>query len=151
MGAGELVKTAEKYVKYGLYERPDLEKWFKGRVVLLGDAAHPMPPHVGQGANQAFEDIYHLVKALKTHNIATDASSTATIEQAFQEYQSARIDRAKMIVQRSKFEGEKLRVVEGIEACEKRDAMVGNFWQEVKLLKVFKDFGNYPFVDKSDI
>lgn len=43
-GAGELFKNAEKIVKYGLYDRPELKTWYKGRVVLLGDAAHPTSP-----------------------------------------------------------------------------------------------------------
>lgn len=30
--------------KYGIYDRPELETWFKGRVVLIGDAAHPTSP-----------------------------------------------------------------------------------------------------------
>ncbi|OAX31354.1 FAD/NAD(P)-binding domain-containing protein, partial [Rhizopogon vinicolor AM-OR11-026] len=43
-GAGDLIKTGERIVKYGLYDRPELKSWFKGRVVLLGDAAHPTSP-----------------------------------------------------------------------------------------------------------
>jgi len=41
---------------WGLYDREPLPRWSRGRLTLLGDAAHPMLPHAGQGANQAIED-----------------------------------------------------------------------------------------------
>jgi 2-polyprenyl-6-methoxyphenol hydroxylase-like FAD-dependent oxidoreductase len=48
------------------YQLPTLEKWISenGRVVLLGDAAHAIPPSGGQGANQAFEDAWTLSQVL---------------------------------------------------------------------------------------
>jgi 2-polyprenyl-6-methoxyphenol hydroxylase-like FAD-dependent oxidoreductase len=47
-----------------LFERPLLSRWGDGRVTLLGDAAHPMLPHTGQGAAQAMEDAVALALAL---------------------------------------------------------------------------------------
>jgi 2-polyprenyl-6-methoxyphenol hydroxylase-like FAD-dependent oxidoreductase len=47
-----------------LLERDPLEHWGEGAVTLLGDAAHPMLPHAGQGAAQALEDSVALARAL---------------------------------------------------------------------------------------
>lgn len=47
-----------------LFRRDPLEKWGSGRVTLLGDAAHPVMPHTGQGAAQALEDAVALGLAL---------------------------------------------------------------------------------------
>lgn len=51
----EMVNTADRIISYGLFDRSDVpaEQWFSDRVVLVGDAAHPTGPHLGQGANQA--------------------------------------------------------------------------------------------------
>jgi len=57
--------------RWGLYDREPLARWTHGRLTLLGDAAHPMLPHAGQGANQAMEDAI----ALATVLAAADARS----------------------------------------------------------------------------
>jgi salicylate hydroxylase len=51
-----LLEKVESCFWWGLYDRRPLPNWTKGRLVLLGDAAHAMLPHLGQGANQAIED-----------------------------------------------------------------------------------------------
>ena len=52
-----------------------LPRWLQGRVALLGDAAHPMTPNLGQGACQAIEDSVVLAACLKKHaNIESAAT-----------------------------------------------------------------------------
>lgn len=58
---------------WGLYDREPLPRWTSGRLTLLGDAAHPMLPHVGQGANQAIEDAVALATLLARTDSVFDA------------------------------------------------------------------------------
>ncbi len=50
--------------RWGLFHRPPLGRWTRGRVTLLGDAAHQLAPHHGQGANQSIEDAVVLAACL---------------------------------------------------------------------------------------
>jgi salicylate hydroxylase len=50
--------------RWGLFHRPPLGRWSKGRVTLIGDAAHALVPHHGQGANQSIEDAVVLAAQL---------------------------------------------------------------------------------------
>jgi salicylate hydroxylase len=67
--------------KWGLFGRPWLEQWSSGRVVLLGDAAHPMLPFLGQGAANALEDAMILTRCL---------TAETTPQKAFALYQQTR-------------------------------------------------------------
>ncbi|MDZ8239035.1 MAG: NAD(P)/FAD-dependent oxidoreductase [Nostoc sp. ChiQUE01a] len=73
-------------------DRPPLTHWSQGRVTLLGDAAHPMAPAMGQGANTTFEDAYELAQCF---------SHSPTLEEALTTYEQSRIERTKIIQARS--------------------------------------------------
>jgi salicylate hydroxylase len=64
-----LAATVTETRRWALCDRRPLAAWGTGRITLLGDAAHPMLPHLGQGASQAIEDAYALA-----YFIARDAS-----------------------------------------------------------------------------
>ncbi len=53
---GRVLDQVESTFRWALYDREPLPTWTRGRLTLLGDAAHPMLPHLGQGANQSMED-----------------------------------------------------------------------------------------------
>jgi salicylate hydroxylase len=53
---GSLLSQIQTTFRWALYDRDPLPTWSRGRLTLLGDAAHPMLPHLGQGANQSIED-----------------------------------------------------------------------------------------------
>jgi 2-polyprenyl-6-methoxyphenol hydroxylase-like FAD-dependent oxidoreductase len=72
-----------------LLQRPPLQRWGNGCVTLLGDAAHPLLPHTGQGAAQALEDAVALGLVL---------SGPADVEPALRRYEHVRSRRTKRFV-----------------------------------------------------
>jgi salicylate hydroxylase len=62
--ATQMVAAAAPAVRWGLFVVQPLLHWYRGRVVLLGDAAHAMLPHHGQGANTTVEDAFTLATLL---------------------------------------------------------------------------------------
>jgi len=61
---GELIAAAEQVGRWSVLDRAPLPRWVRGRVALLGDAAHPMLPFFAQGAGQAIEDAAVLAACL---------------------------------------------------------------------------------------
>jgi salicylate hydroxylase len=59
-----LFAASQTWYKWALYDRDPIPRWTRGRVTVLGDAAHPMLPYLGQGACQAIEDGAVLATAL---------------------------------------------------------------------------------------
>jgi salicylate hydroxylase len=60
-----LLSLVTECSKWGLFTRPLTQNWGRGRIQLIGDAAHAMLPNAGQGACQAFEDAYILARWLE--------------------------------------------------------------------------------------
>ena len=85
---------------WGLYDREPLAEWTSGRLALLGDAAHPMLPHLGQGANQSIEDAFALAAALK------DAAA-ADVPGALRRYAQVRRRRTDVVQANSRRNGER--------------------------------------------
>jgi 2-polyprenyl-6-methoxyphenol hydroxylase-like FAD-dependent oxidoreductase len=71
--------------------------WYRGRVVLIGDAAHATTPHCGQGAAQAIEDGIVLAEEL---------NSDQALDAALERYMERRHDRCRMIVEGSEMIGQ---------------------------------------------
>jgi 2-polyprenyl-6-methoxyphenol hydroxylase-like FAD-dependent oxidoreductase len=75
-----------------LHDLKPMPTWHKGKVCLLGDAAHACTPNMGQGACQGIEDAYYLSHILKM--------STSSVD-AFQEFESQRRKKVNYIVNNS--------------------------------------------------
>jgi salicylate hydroxylase len=61
----ETIGALDSTFRWGIYDRAPLPYWSARRMTLLGDAAHAMVPHLGQGAAQAIEDGFTLAVFLK--------------------------------------------------------------------------------------
>jgi len=59
-----MLKCISKSSRWAMYEVEPLPFWSKGRVTILGDAAHAMPPFIGAGGGQGIEDVYVLSRLL---------------------------------------------------------------------------------------
>ncbi|MGZ2506941.1 6-hydroxynicotinate 3-monooxygenase [Rhizobium leguminosarum] len=85
-----LIEATDDVTKWPLFNRNPLPLWSQGRMVLLGDACHPMKPHMAQGAAMAIEDAAMLARCLEE----TGPQDYAT---AFRLYEASRRDRATQV------------------------------------------------------
>lgn len=81
----DVIHATPKAMKWALHDRDPLPFWSRGRVTLLGDAAHPMLPFMAQGAAQSIEDGFILARCL-------DAAPDDPIE-ALGRYERNRLER----------------------------------------------------------
>ena len=83
--------------RWTMYDRPPLDSWVRGRIALLGDAAHPMLQYVAQGACQALEDSVCLAEMLDRHD---------DVEAGLHAYQAARLAHTARVQLTARFFGE---------------------------------------------
>ena len=88
----EIISSIEDVYKWGLFRYPLRKNWYKDRVVLIGDAAHPTLPFLAQGAAMAIEDSFVL---------ASKFSKFPTVLSAFTEFQSERLPRVQRVINAS--------------------------------------------------
>lgn len=96
--ARDLIAAGESWMRWPLFDRPPLDAWSRGRVALLGDAAHPMLPYLAQGAAQAIEDAAALARA-----VAEDPENPTS---ALERYSAQRVARARRVQEAARAQGE---------------------------------------------
>lgn len=84
-------------LRHDIYDRAPLQRWSDGRITLVGDAAHPMLPNLGQGAGQGLEDALVLARCLTLEG--------DDLVRALRQYEVQRKKRANAIVKGSRMMG----------------------------------------------
>jgi 2-polyprenyl-6-methoxyphenol hydroxylase-like FAD-dependent oxidoreductase len=88
--------AADPIGRWPIYDLPTLPAWHRGRVCLIGDAAHATSPHAGQGASLALEDAIVLAKCLR---------DIPDLERAFTAFESHRRPRVEKLVREARRQG----------------------------------------------
>ncbi|KAK5034539.1 hypothetical protein LTS07_003460 [Exophiala sideris] len=152
----ELIQGASRIIKFGIFDREEMrpDQWHSRRCVLVGDAAHPTSPHLGQGANQALEDCFHLSHSLphlapgkNTYQEDFDKLGPHLVD-IFQAFAYLRQPRTSALVKGARAQGQTRVVTTGPEDCRKRNDKVATGWKDVETVAAkFDALCRGPFQD----
>jgi salicylate hydroxylase len=118
----EMLAAVPQSPRWGLFTRRPLARWNRGRVVLLGDAAHAMLPHQGQGAGQTIEDAAVLAAELASElDGASERDRAAGVPAALRRYELRRRVRTRQVQLMSRAASDALHLPDG-PAARRRDA-----------------------------
>lgn len=95
-----LLKRIEKPEMWGLHDQPPTKTYYRGRMCILGDAAHASTPNLGAGTGMAMEDAYIL------SNVLGDVRSADDIAKAFRAYDAIQRPRSQALVAISREAGQ---------------------------------------------
>jgi salicylate hydroxylase len=126
---------------WALVELPRLPRWSRGRVMLLGDAAHAPLPHQGQGAGMAIEDAYSLGALLAKGGLKDYGS-------AFQAFENIRKRRTWMVQAYSRVSGRAIKLVG--DAATRRDAGWSSLPQRIGWIHRYRAEEMLPPPSRSD-
>jgi 2-polyprenyl-6-methoxyphenol hydroxylase-like FAD-dependent oxidoreductase len=88
----ELIENSENILKNSLSDRIPHKGWTKGNITLIGDAAHPTTPNLGQGGCMAIEGAYLLAKCINKYGLSS---------KAYEIYEKYQFPRSKEIINES--------------------------------------------------
>jgi salicylate hydroxylase len=114
-----LLRATERCYKWAIFDREPLPSWSRGRVTLLGDAAHPMLPFLAQGGAMAMEDGFVLAQTLRKH---------AEVPAALCEYESLRKSRATRVQMGSRARADICQVISPLAQLRRDFGYLFNQW-----------------------
>lgn len=126
----DLIRNIEGDVSFwALQDLPRLPRWSRGRVTLLGDAAHAPLPHQGQGAGQTIEDAYALGALLGADMLENYAS-------VFTAFENLRRRRTRRVQAYSRIAGRAFKFVDS--AAAKRDGCWSRLPQRIAWIHAYR-------------
>jgi salicylate hydroxylase len=120
----EMVGATDIGARWALHDLEPLPRWHTARAVLIGDAAHAMVPHQGQGANQTIEDAIVLADCL------ADAQATGDVPSALARYTNLRRGRTAAVQRLSRRTADLLHMPDGPEIAD-RDALFAGAYADL--------------------
>ncbi|MBT1696808.1 FAD-dependent monooxygenase [Fulvivirgaceae bacterium PWU4] len=98
-----IIRNTNTLMMHNIQDLHNVRRWHKGRVILIGDAAHAMAPHAGQGASTSMEDAMLLAKLLRDPH--------GNYGQVFEDFQLARQDRVSSIIEQARKYGNSKKIL----------------------------------------
>jgi 2-polyprenyl-6-methoxyphenol hydroxylase-like FAD-dependent oxidoreductase len=114
-----LIESATDILNVAIHDIPSLPRWSSGRTVLIGDAAHAVAPHSGQGASMALEDAQYLAKLLRESN-------GLQLERVFAAFEQHRRPRTDKVIALGRRNGRYKEKVSGFA-----------FWMQQQMIRIF--------------
>lgn len=127
---GQLLEHVNLAERWGMFQVSQMSSWYRGRAVLIGDAAHGMMPHHGQGAISSFEDAVALAHILND-------SATTSIAGGLERYEQERKGRGEKIQQSSRRLNDCLHLPAGQDRT-RRNAVLNSLEQHFSWLHSYK-------------
>ncbi|KAF4210926.1 hypothetical protein CNMCM5878_003424 [Aspergillus fumigatiaffinis] len=102
----DVVNKTDVVKFYPIFKIPPGRPWSKGRCLVIGDAAHAMPPHASQGVSMALEDVFLFSKLLTHYSRNLDTPNSPTLEKLLQSYESKRKVRTEQMLKTAERNGD---------------------------------------------
>lgn len=115
----QLIETTEEFMQMAIHDVPSLPQWSVGRVALIGDAAHAVAPHSGQGASMALEDAMLMAKMLRD-------SGGDGVERVFAEFEQKRRPRTDRVIAAGRRQGQR-----------KEKMPPFQYWMQQQMMRIF--------------
>ena len=103
-----LIKAADKVIALSVHDVQRLPRWSRGRIIVIGDAAHAVSPNAGQGASMALEDAMLLAKLVR--------DCGGRIEAAFKTFEDQRRARVEKVVAEGRRRGADKAIVSPVQS-----------------------------------